>query len=66
MNARFDYPLTSFDLIEQSLPTMDKIKNLVNPGSKKDDEVMYGTGVSDDPVHSGGSGIQSSQGNVFI
>ncbi|KAL6720455.1 hypothetical protein ACLMJK_002378 [Lecanora helva] len=42
---------------------MDKIKNLVNPGSKKDDEVMYGSGTSDDPVHSGTAGAQSGQGS---
>lgn len=41
---------------------MDKIKNLVNPGSKKDDEVLYGSGVSDDPVHSGTAGTHAGQG----
>ncbi|CAF9938892.1 MAG: hypothetical protein HETSPECPRED_001412 [Heterodermia speciosa] len=30
---------------------MEKLKNLINPGSKKDDEVMYGSGKSGDPVH---------------
>lgn len=43
---------------------MDKIKNLVNPGSNKDDEVMYGSGVSDDPVHSGSAGAHPSQGKL--
>jgi hypothetical protein len=33
---------------------------MINPGSKKDDEVMYGSGHSDDPVHSG-SGLTSTQ-----
>ncbi|KAL8906442.1 MAG: hypothetical protein Q9207_002031 [Kuettlingeria erythrocarpa] len=32
---------------------MDKIKNILNPGKSKDDEVMYGSGKSDDPVHAG-------------
>ncbi|KAL8722115.1 MAG: hypothetical protein Q9225_001359 [Loekoesia sp. 1 TL-2023] len=32
---------------------MEKIKNLVNPGKSKDDEIMYGSGQSGDPVHSG-------------
>lgn len=32
---------------------MEKLKNIINPGSQKDDEVMYGSGRSDDPVHSG-------------
>lgn len=39
---------------------MEKLKNLVNPGSKKDDEVMYGSGRSDDPVHTG----DTSMGNT--
>ncbi len=43
---------------------MEKLKNMINPGSKKDDEVMYGSGQSDDPVHSGSglTGGQSGQG----
>ncbi len=41
---------------------MEKLKNLVNPGGKKDDEVMYGSGVSDDPVHSGNTGTHSGPG----
>ena len=50
---------------------MEKLKNLVNPGAKKDDEVMYGTGRSDDPVHTGDSstststGTHSGQGMLF-
>ncbi|KAL9028644.1 MAG: hypothetical protein Q9196_003022 [Gyalolechia fulgens] len=32
---------------------MEKIKNLINPGKSKDDEVMYGSGQSGDPVHTG-------------
>lgn len=43
---------------------MEKLKNLVNPGSKKDDEVLYGSGRSDDPVHSGATGTQSGQGKL--
>lgn len=34
---------------------MEKLKHLVNPGKEKDDEVMYGTGRSSDPLHSGTS-----------
>ncbi|MCJ1308723.1 hypothetical protein MMC25_002377 [Agyrium rufum] len=34
---------------------MDKLKNILNPGGKADDEVLYGTGQSSDPVHSGTS-----------
>ncbi|KAL8662214.1 MAG: hypothetical protein Q9202_004896 [Teloschistes flavicans] len=30
---------------------MEKIKNIINPGKSKDDEVMYGSGQSSDPVH---------------
>ena len=33
---------------------------LSNPGSKKDDEVMYGSGRSDDPVHTGATNLGSS------
>ncbi|KAL8943227.1 MAG: hypothetical protein Q9216_001215 [Gyalolechia sp. 2 TL-2023] len=32
---------------------MEKIRNLMNPGKSKDDEVMYGSGQSGDPVHTG-------------
>ncbi|KAL8992976.1 MAG: hypothetical protein Q9169_006689 [Polycauliona sp. 2 TL-2023] len=32
---------------------MEKIKNMINPGKSKDDEVMYGSGQTADPVHSG-------------
>ncbi|KAL8771010.1 MAG: hypothetical protein Q9209_003429 [Squamulea sp. 1 TL-2023] len=40
---------------------MDKIKNILNPGKSKDDEVMYGSGQSGDPVHAGtGSQATSS------
>ena len=45
---------------------MDKLKNLVNPGSKKDDDVMYGSGISDDPVHSGNDGTRSGQGHTPV
>ena len=45
---------------------MEKLKNLVNPGSKKDDEVMYGSGLSDDPVHSGSTGTRSGQGSFLL
>ncbi len=34
-----------------------------NPGSKHDDEVMYGSGRSSDPVHSGTTGGVSGQGS---
>lgn len=49
---------------------MEKLKNLVNPGSKKDDEVMYGSGRSDDPIHSGSTNMGntntgSGQGSHF-
>lgn len=42
-----------------------------NPGSKKDDEVMYGSGRSDDPVHSGSTNTDntnttSGQGTLRI
>ena len=42
-----------------------------NPGSKKDDQVMYGSGPSDDPVHSGATNIgntntSSGQGKLGI
>jgi len=36
-----------------------------NPGSKKDDEVMYGSGQSSDPVHSTNTGGVSGQGSHF-
>ncbi|KAL9605581.1 MAG: hypothetical protein Q9179_001239 [Wetmoreana sp. 5 TL-2023] len=40
---------------------MEKIKNIINPGKSKDDEVMYGSGQSNDPVHMGtGSQAASS------
>ncbi|KAL8930097.1 MAG: hypothetical protein Q9172_000182 [Xanthocarpia lactea] len=40
---------------------MEKIKNIINPGKSKDDEVMYGSGQSGDPVHTGtGSQATSS------
>ncbi|KAL8675511.1 MAG: hypothetical protein Q9168_000023 [Polycauliona sp. 1 TL-2023] len=32
---------------------MEKIKNMIHPGKSKDDEVMYGSGQSADPVHTG-------------
>ncbi|KAI9802125.1 MAG: hypothetical protein M1833_002046 [Piccolia ochrophora] len=39
---------------------MDKLKHILNPGKEKDDEVLYGTGQSDDPVLSGSpSGVPS-------
>ncbi|KAL9597237.1 MAG: hypothetical protein Q9219_005280 [cf. Caloplaca sp. 3 TL-2023] len=38
---------------------MEKIKNLIHPGKSKDDEVMYGSGQSGDPVHTG-SGSQAT------
>lgn len=49
---------------------MEKLKNLVNPGSKKDDEVMYRSGRSDDPVHTGDANtgnthVGSGQGSHF-
>lgn len=42
-----------------------------NPGSKKDDQVMYGSGPSDDPVHTGGTNTgntntSSGQGKLRI
>ena len=42
-----------------------------NPGSKKDDEVMYGSGQSGDPVHAGNSRMEhvnpgSGQGKLSI
>ncbi|KAI4107953.1 MAG: hypothetical protein L6R37_001385 [Teloschistes peruensis] len=30
---------------------MEKIKNIINPGKSKNDEVMYGSGQSSDPAH---------------
>ncbi|KAI9877958.1 MAG: hypothetical protein M1830_002365 [Pleopsidium flavum] len=44
---------------------MEKLKNIINPGSKKDDEVMYGSGQSSDPVHSANTGGVSGQGSHF-
>ncbi|KAL8951931.1 MAG: hypothetical protein Q9222_002115 [Ikaeria aurantiellina] len=42
---------------------MEKIKNMINPGKSKDDEVMYGSGQSSDPVHNGtGSQAIGSKG----
>lgn len=35
-----------------------------NPGAKKDDEVMYGSGRSDDPVHTGSNTV-SGEGSHF-
>ncbi|KAI9833966.1 MAG: hypothetical protein M1826_005871 [Phylliscum demangeonii] len=50
---------------------MDKLKNLVHPGKAKDDEVLYGSGQIDDPVHSGigtgtgtGTGTSSTASNL--
>ncbi|KAL8830274.1 MAG: hypothetical protein Q9191_001527, partial [Dirinaria sp. TL-2023a] len=40
---------------------MEKIKNILNPGHKKDEEIMYGSGRSDDPVHTGAAG--QAEGN---
>ncbi|MCJ1397519.1 hypothetical protein MMC11_000713 [Xylographa trunciseda] len=34
---------------------MEKIKNILNPGSKHDNEILYGSGQSSDPIHSGTS-----------
>lgn len=34
-----------------------------NPGAKHDEEVMYGSGKSSDPVHSGTTGGASGQGS---
>ncbi|MCJ1368732.1 hypothetical protein MMC16_007877 [Acarospora aff. strigata] len=42
---------------------MEKLKNLINPGAKHDEEVMYGSGRSSDPVHSGNTGGVSGQGS---
>ncbi|KAL8725473.1 MAG: hypothetical protein Q9166_007335 [cf. Caloplaca sp. 2 TL-2023] len=39
---------------------MEKIKNMINPGKSKDDEVMYGTGESNDSVHTG-TGTQATR-----
>ncbi|KAI9810725.1 MAG: hypothetical protein M1827_006063 [Pycnora praestabilis] len=44
---------------------MNKIKNILNPGKEKDDEVLYGSGQSSDPVHSGTSGSTTGQGSHF-
>ncbi|KAL8852552.1 MAG: hypothetical protein Q9221_002548 [Calogaya cf. arnoldii] len=38
---------------------MEKLKNLIHPGKSKDDEVMYGSGQSSDPVHTG-TGTQAT------
>ncbi|KAL8761281.1 MAG: hypothetical protein Q9184_002576 [Pyrenodesmia sp. 2 TL-2023] len=43
---------------------MEKIKNILHPGKSKDDEVMYGSGQSDDPVKAGtGSQATSAYNN---
>ncbi|KAI4129600.1 MAG: hypothetical protein LQ347_003716 [Umbilicaria vellea] len=39
---------------------MEKIRNILNPSAKYDEEVLYGSGRSSDPVHSGTSGTTSS------
>ncbi|KAI4176589.1 MAG: hypothetical protein LQ343_000880 [Gyalolechia ehrenbergii] len=39
---------------------MEKIRNLMNPGKSKDDEVMYGSGQSGDPVHTGSASQATS------
>ncbi|MCJ1436665.1 hypothetical protein MMC27_006046 [Xylographa pallens] len=46
---------------------MEKIRNVFNPGSKHDDEVLYGSGQSSDPIHSGTSmtGSGSAQGHTL-
>ncbi|KAL9615190.1 MAG: hypothetical protein Q9167_000396 [Letrouitia subvulpina] len=42
---------------------MEKIKNIINPGSKKDDEVMYGSGQTQDPVPSEPAIRSSNEGS---
>ncbi|KAL9045636.1 MAG: hypothetical protein Q9214_001353 [Letrouitia sp. 1 TL-2023] len=42
---------------------MEKIKNIINPGSKKDDEVMYGSGQTQDPVPSETAIRSSNEGS---
>ncbi|MCJ1392318.1 hypothetical protein MMC18_005185 [Xylographa bjoerkii] len=46
---------------------MEKIKNMLNPGSKHDNEVLYGSGQSSDPMHSGTSapGTGFAQGHTL-
>ncbi|SLM41414.1 hypothetical protein LPUS_12406 [Lasallia pustulata] len=42
---------------------MEKIRNILNPGAKYDEEVLYGSGNSPDPVHSGSAGASSGAGS---
>ncbi|KAI9849113.1 MAG: hypothetical protein M1837_005343 [Sclerophora amabilis] len=42
---------------------MDKIKNILHPGKKEDDEILYGSGQSSDPVHSGRDGKIAGEGS---
>ncbi|KAI9760468.1 MAG: hypothetical protein M4579_001662 [Chaenotheca gracillima] len=41
---------------------MDKLKNLLHPGKAEEDEILYGSGQSNDPVHSGQDGKIAGQG----
>ncbi|KAI9753219.1 MAG: hypothetical protein M1835_001018, partial [Candelina submexicana] len=42
---------------------MDKIKNIIHPGKREEDEVLYGSGQSSDPVHSGAAGHTTGHGS---
>ncbi|KAI9701206.1 MAG: hypothetical protein M1836_001875 [Candelina mexicana] len=42
---------------------MDKIKNIIHPGKREEDEVLYGSGQSSDPVHSGVAGHTTGHGS---
>ncbi|KAI9721185.1 MAG: hypothetical protein M1812_002346 [Candelaria pacifica] len=42
---------------------MDKIKNIIHPGKKEEDDVLYGSGRSSDPVHSGSAGNATGHGS---
>ncbi|KAL8985054.1 MAG: hypothetical protein Q9205_001145 [Flavoplaca limonia] len=43
---------------------MEKIKNMINPGKSKDDDVMYGNGQSGDHVHTGTGSEATSSPNT--
>ncbi|KAI9732487.1 MAG: hypothetical protein M1818_007525 [Claussenomyces sp. TS43310] len=46
---------------------MEKLRSLLSPGKNTDDEIMYGSGTSSDPVHSGvgQTGTISGEGSHF-
>ena len=42
-----------------SIYHVDRVQS--NPGSKKDDEILYGSGSSSDPVNSGATGVEGGK-----